>query len=363
MDRTELLMQSIGENIDRLVTLDPTGTGIIRILYQAARNRSGEPLCLRAARRLQEAIGPGGRVFLTTGFVFEPHGKGELDGLTGTALLIRALLQMDATLTPVVFCETAIAPAMSAVLHAAGVNVYSTPEEADPLPVAAAVVGIPSDEGQSRAIWEPLLSTCPPRAMIAVEKPGQNAAGVYHQGTGIDVSRHCARVDSLFEACAAAGIPTFAVGDLGNEIGMAAIASTIRRYIPLGETCACGCGGGICVRTEAEHLVVAATSDWGCYGWIAALSALTGDLDLLPTADLERRVCLRANDAGLIDGSGWAIPSIDGVCLEDNVLLLALLRRAVEYPIRTLKQKGARFDAVIEKGFFGTGGKGDCHEE
>ena len=78
------------------------------------------------------------------------------------------------------------------------------------------------------------------------------------------------------------GVLNIAIGDLGNEIGMGAIADHIKKYIPFtapGE-CACGCGGGILAASRADHVITATCSDWGCYGLIAALAYLKRDMEI-----------------------------------------------------------------------------------
>lgn len=351
MDRKDLLTLSIGENIDRLVTLDMRGYGVPRILYEGARSRSGGPVCMNTAKKLSELLREGDYVFFMTGFVFEPHGKGELDGLTGTVMLIRALLKMH-DIKPVVFCEELIAPAVKEVLQSAGVNAYSSIAELSNYPHAAAVIGISTDEKKAEKQWRDALAQQEPKAVFSIEKPGRNSRGIYHQGNGIDVSYLCAKIDGLFVACQEKGIPSFAIGDLGNEIGLAAIEDTIRSYIPLGDRCVCGCGDSLCVETKADYLTVATTSDWACYGVAAALAGLSGNIDLIPTAELEKKVCECANRNNLIDGSGWVIPSIDGIALDFNMMLVEVLRSVVSYPLSSCEPYGKMYDIVNSKKYF-----------
>lgn len=351
MDKKELCLLSIGENIDRLVTLDMRGYGVPRILYQGARELCGEPVCMHTAKELYKLIQPGDYLFLMTGFVFEPHGKGELDGLTGTALMVRALLKI-CDVKPVIFCEELIVPAMRAVLQSAGVNAYTSLDELARYPHAAAVIGISTNTEEAERQWRAVFEAKKPRLLFSIEKPGRNCKGVYHQGTAIDVSYLCAKIDNLFFACQKEGIPAFAIGDLGNEIGLGAIEETIRGYIPMGDQCICGCGDSLCVETKANHLCVATTSDWACYGVTAALAALTGNLDLIPTSGLEKKVCECANQNNLIDGSGWVIPSIDGIALEFNKMLVEMLREVVAYPLKASEQYGRMYDIVLDKNYF-----------
>ena len=46
MTRDELEKRNVGENLDALMTLDPRGYGVCRILYAGARACTGEPLTI-----------------------------------------------------------------------------------------------------------------------------------------------------------------------------------------------------------------------------------------------------------------------------------------------------------------------------
>ena len=48
MDRNELEKYNVGENLDALMTLDPRGYGVCRILYAGSRARTGAPLTVTA---------------------------------------------------------------------------------------------------------------------------------------------------------------------------------------------------------------------------------------------------------------------------------------------------------------------------
>ena len=84
----------IGETIDRLLTLDIAGRGVIGKLYEAARAVHKSPLCLLAAKSLAERVKPNDIVFIATGMIIYPFqhlGIGENDGPVGGAALARAL--------------------------------------------------------------------------------------------------------------------------------------------------------------------------------------------------------------------------------------------------------------------------------
>ena len=108
------------------------------------------------------------------------------------------------------------------------------------------VCAFTKDASLAKAQAERLLEGGLPAAAIAIEAPGANDAGIYHNAAGQDVTALEAKSDALWAALRAQGVPTVAIGDLGNEIGMGAIADHIRAYVPYtahGE-CACGCSDG-----------------------------------------------------------------------------------------------------------------------
>lgn len=90
----EDFLNIIGETIDRLLTLDIAGRGVIGKLYEAARVLHQSPLCLLAARKLAEVVKPNDIVLIATGMIIYPFqhlGIGENDGPVGGAGLARAL--------------------------------------------------------------------------------------------------------------------------------------------------------------------------------------------------------------------------------------------------------------------------------
>jgi hypothetical protein len=140
---------------------------------------------------------------------------------------------------------------------------------------------------------------------VAVEKPGRSADGSHRNMSGEPVSQHVVAVDALFEGARDRGVPTVAVGDGGNEIGMGLVQSAVHEHVDYGET--------IASVTPVDHLVVAGVSNWGAYGIVAALSLLAGEA-LLHTGGIERRLLAASLDAGCVDGvRGESVRSVDGI--------------------------------------------------
>ena len=77
----------------------------------------------------------------------------------------------------------------------------------------------------------------------------------------VDITPHTARVDYLFES----GIPSVAIGDGGNEIGMGNLVEVIPTVERLPKNPAVA---------KVDRLVIASVSNWGGYGLVAALSRL-----------------------------------------------------------------------------------------
>ena len=199
-----------------------------------------------------------------------------------------------------------------------------------------------------------LISEAHPDAVISIECPGANARGVYHNARGFDVSDLEAKQDALFDRICEMGALNIAIGDLGNEIGMGAIASDLEKHVPYARkgACQCGCGGGIAARTSADNLITATTSDWGCYGMIAALAYLMGDAQIMHDTQIEQKALTAGAEAGLIDMYGEHIPAIDGFSLELNLSVVGMMRELVVSTLAHTDRCTDWFDRVSELGYF-----------
>jgi hypothetical protein len=98
---------------------------------------------------------------------------------------------------------------------------------------------------------------------------------------GISIAEHTAPLDCLFEL---AQVPTVAIGDGGNEIGMGNLAAEIREKLAI-EPC----------RVTVDYLIIATVSNWGALGLCACLGAV-------PTAEELEDAYLLARDLGFVDG-------------------------------------------------------------
>jgi hypothetical protein len=325
----DALLTQIGENVDQLVTIDILSYGVIGPLYRAARSRQGAPLCLEAARRLHRQVPAGGCVVLTTGFILPGHYPyPETDGPVGTAVLARALaLGLKAKVA--VVAEEELAPVLTALLRTAEVQVIAPAafhEESGAHRPAACVLPLSRDERQAEAQAETYLREYGARAIVAIEKAGANAKGVYHMVGGNDVSAGVAKAAVLFAAARRLGLLTIGVGDRGNELGFGPLADVVQDLLPFGKRCRCPCEGGVADETPADLTVPAVVSNWGAYGIGACLAALLEDPGVLHTPELERELLWTAVRSGAVDGmTGRAMPAADGIGLHVNAGVVALL--------------------------------------
>ncbi len=353
MTQEELTLLNIGDNLDNLMNLDPRGYGVCRILYDASRKYTGKPLCLNAAEKLLNTVKDGDLVYILSGFVLLDHGSAETDGIVSSVLLCRSLvLAMNAK--PVIICQQDNVQAVKAMARVVGLHIYDNIDDVLSHPVSMGVIPFTTDKDKAEAQADEILSHGKPSAVIANEFPGENRMGEFHNAVGKNTTHLEAKADILFDKIKEMGILNIAIGDLGNEMGMATILPQLDEYIPYAAKgrCNCGCGGGIAVRNAADNIITATVSDWGCYAMIAMMAYLKGDLDIMHDSTLEKEVLDTAVRNGMVDMYGWHIPAIDGFSDKFNMLLVDLMRECISYPLKLKTTCKTWFDKTIELGFY-----------
>jgi D-glutamate cyclase len=317
--------ERLGEALDHLVTAPISNWTILKgiplkELYAVARRQAGAPLTLAASRLLLENVHAGDTVLLLTGFIMRDYGRPETDGPIGAAVLARALA-LGVGAIPIGISETAAMSAVDACFSAAGLI---------PAPLADlrkgrnryAVLDFPIDAAKAEAAADEILSSLKPRAVIAIERPGAGKDGEYHGGGGFEISSFTAKTDVLFDRAKARGIPTIGIGDLGNELGMGALAEEVARLVPLGDV--------IAARLAADVTVIANISNWGAYGVAACIAALTGNDAAFHDGAEEIRLIEACVRAGAIDPVGGQLRAyVDGTDARTNAALVDLLRSLV----------------------------------
>jgi len=353
MERAELEKRNIGENLDALMNLDPRGYGVCRILYAGSRARMGEPLAMKAAERLCETVKEHDLIFILTGFVLLPHKKPETDGMVSAMVLARSLV-MAFGAKPVIICPEDCMEAVKKCAGVVGLHIYEDIRTVRELPYSMGVVAFTKNPADAQIEAEELIKKAQPAAVISVEAPGANDRGVYHNAVGEDVSELEAKTDVLWEMLRNRGVLNIAIGDLGNEIGMGALADHIKKYVPFTgrEECVCGCGGGILAASRADYVITATCSDWGCYGLLAAMAYIKRDMEILHREEMEAELMRVASRSGLIDMTGSLLPGIDGFNTRMNTGIVSLMRQCTAYAIRYSGNSDQWFGSVLKKGFF-----------
>jgi hypothetical protein len=280
--------------IDHLLALDPGARGIARFFVAG-----GAAAAARALHR-------GGRALLTTGFALGP-GLPETDGPPGAAALGRALRRLG---SEVIYITDAVTvPPLEAALKVLG----------EPTDIVTFHASAAAAETAARR----LLAEYEPAFLVAVERPGRNAAGDYLSMRAESVRDWNGPLDALFVARPPRGVRrpvTVGVGDGGNEIGMGNVRARVARVSAKARQFAS--------VVKVNHLVVAGTSNWGAYGIVAALSRLAGR-DLLHTSDEEQAMVLACVQAGAVDGvTRRAEPTVDRLPSGAHTGILELLRVA-----------------------------------
>lgn len=325
---------AIDDRLDRLVGLDIGNRGVEH-LYTAARAKTGRSLIGAAADALL-AVPEGGTVLLTTGSVSRAWisaAIGENDGPSGAAAVARAMaIARHATL--VLVAEEALLPAFGRVMQAAGLSVVdlaaARTASTDKSLATVVLHPYPTDDHAGQTAAGPLLDDLKPDLLFSTERVGRNVNGVYYSMRGVDYGMGRARVDHVFDAALERGLPVVAVGDGGNEIGMANVADMVKAHVPFGADGDCACGGGIGAITGCDVLVTAACSNWGCTAIAAAMAARCGDARLLHTPDAEDRLLEVMTAEGLINSThGIVDPNVDGIAKSSHVAIAELCRSIV----------------------------------
>ena len=266
-------IERIAEAIDHLVTAPMSNWTILKgipllKLYAAARRKAGGlPLTLAASKLLIDNVKAGDTVLILSGFIMRGYDRPETDGPIGAAVLAKALA-IGLGAIPVGVSEDSVVSCMEACFSTIGL----IPASFDDLRSGrnrCGLCGFPIDASRAPRAANDLLDRLQPKALIAVERPGAGGDGEYHGGGGFEISSFTAKTDVLFAEARRRGIATIGVGDLGNELGMGAIAEDVKAEVPLGDV--------IAAAQPADVAVIANISNWGAYGVAACLAALVGD--------------------------------------------------------------------------------------
>jgi hypothetical protein len=291
------------------------------VLRPGARDVSGFGAAVpgqfgRLVRDLDRRARRGERIGFVTGayMAWAQPPAAETDGPVGVAVLARALADLGAE--PVVLTDEPCEDVTRAGLAAVG------------LTGTLSVVPVTATEAQVVARVRVLRLG----RVVAVERLGPGADGRVRTMRGVDITEMTAPLHAAF---AVPGVPTAAIGDGGNEIGMGNVPwDLIAAAVDLADVIAC--------RVPVDDLVPAGASNWGCYAVLAGLATVAVAVDgagrLLRLLDpaVDEAVLAACVAAGGIDGvRGYGARSVDGVPTADyRDLLLMLAELASDGPAR-----------------------------
>lgn len=351
MNRKELTLLNVGENLDMLMNLDPRGYGVCRILYEGSRKFTGEPTSVHAARGLIENVKNGGLVYILTGFVLLPWNEAETDGIISSTVFARFLINAFGA-KPVMIVPDQCTKAIEAMSKVLNLNITNDIDSIGENTVA--VIEFTKDKELAAQQSDEILSHGMPCVCFTNEAPGGNKNGYFHNATGVNTTDYEAKFDVLFRKCQDLGVYNLSIGDLGNEIGMGAIEEHIRKYIPYAEEggCKAGTGYGILADTKADNIITATVSDWGCNALMAATAFMLGKHELFHDGKLQAEVMEAAAGAGMLDMYGEARPFIDGFGENINCPMVSMMKALIEYPPTVIDKTQAWFENTIKKGFF-----------
>lgn len=241
------------------------------------RSYMSRDYCRQAARRILEL--EKGTILLTTGFYVAGHA--ETDGPLGTVVLAKALEKQG--FYPVIitdeFCR--------GFFEAADLEVCYVDVE----------------DGAEK--YEALLEKFAPAALISIERCGRNVKNDYANMRGVSIKEYTARTDWLFIQARKQGIPTFGVGDGGNEIGMGNLKEVISGKLEL-----------VPCKVKVDTLVIATVSNWGAYAIAAYIQKMTGTKVLPGFSEIKEYLSLIVN-MGSVDGvTKEQTLSVDGFSLD-----------------------------------------------
>ena len=334
------------EEIDRLMTTNITSKfqfnekyPIIQLMYNAARKKAGgDPLSYMVAKNLVDTVKPGDIIFLTSGFIFYKWRLAETDGPPGVAALARAIdLGLDAR--SVVITDPGLEEMHIKTVGATGLHYLSDVDKAMTQNRQFTVLTYPINREEAKEAATKLLDDFKPKAIISVEKPGENIKGIIHSRVGVDVSFLHGKLDYLMKEAKSRKILTVGMGDGGNELGMGGIRDIIEKYTSTGAKCQCPCNAGVAAATELDYAVPCSISNWGAYGIEACLALLLDNEDVMHDGDLEDRILdTNANFGGMAGPAFFCLPMVDSLPGKYNRMFVDFLKYIVDSRIHVTKQ-------------------------
>lgn len=263
-----------------IVSSDRCGRSLPRLCSPAMFNE--------AAVLLEASVRP----VIVTGFYVPSVQAPETDGPPGAAALARALGRLGKE-TVVVTDRLSFAP-VSACCRVMGIDG----------PVLA-------ESGTG-------VMSLNPDLLVFIERLGCSGDGKYYNMRGEDISEWTPPLDEAAGLAILEGIPVIAVGDGGNEAGMACLMPEMDSLLP---------GFRNCLSTVPSTVALPVdVSNWGGYALACMLSTRHGSW-LGHSPEEERAMIEAMVEVGAVDGvSGRKELSVDGLGISEHMEVVGKIR-------------------------------------
>ncbi len=150
-----------------------------------------------------------------------------------------------------------------------------------------------------------------PDLLIFIERLGHAGDGRYYNMRGEDISEWTSPLDGAADMAMERGIPVIAVGDGGNEAGMACLAPEKDDSLTCFRECLSSVGATVALPVDV--------SNWGGYALACMLSVMEGRW-LGHSPEEERAMVAAMVEVGAVDGvSGRKELSVDGLGVAEHM--------------------------------------------
>lgn len=266
------------------------------ILASVASDRCGRSLSkLCRTEMLEEATGlldSSVRPVIVTGFFVPNAGAPETDGPPGAAVLTRALQKLEKEAFLVT--DSLNSTALTACCRAVGIHGEVIAEKASE------------------------VMELDPDLLVFIERLGRAGDGKYYNMRGEDITGWTPSLDGAAYDALSKGIPVLAVGDGGNEAGMACLMPGMKGLLGNYSSCLSVVRSTVAVPVDV--------SNWGGYALVCMLSCRHGRW-LGHSSEEERFMIEAMINAGAVDGvTGQSILSVDGMDVEVHEEVVKRLR-------------------------------------
>lgn len=268
-------------------------SGLTKIVASGVTNRGPSVLCGDDMwQDAVELIESSGSVAVVTGFFVPGAGEPETDGPPGAVVLARAISRTGRD-----------------------VEVWTDGHCLDCVSACAGALDFPKDSVRDVSGSDGGI----PELLVYVERLGRASDGRYYNMRMEDITDWTAPLDrfAMME-----NARVLAVGDGGNEVGMALLSEPLSRIMPGYSNCLCSVKADVCLPVDV--------SNWGAFAVAAAISCLRGKW-LGQTGEEDVAMFEALHRCGAVDGVTKKNElSVDGLPMEVHLKIRDELEALLE---------------------------------